>query len=145
MEYKLHNPSDPYTFIAEDSETAALTVFALSTAYGAESRDGSDSVPVFVFGGAEEWYQRKFGRTVEEGLEEKMADVAEALSSVMLGDFEDRRRYKAVLAAIADPEKREKFIDEWQDGCSSLTNIGAYAHALGRKLAGRIEAATENQ
>ena len=134
MEYKLHNPSDPYTFIAEDSETAALTVFALSTAYGAESRDGSDSVPVFVF-----------GRTVEEGLEEKMAEVAESLSSVMLGDFEDRRRYKAVLAAIADPEKREKFIDEWQDGCSSLTDIGAYAHALGRKLAGRIEAATENQ
>lgn len=34
MEYELINPSDPYTFIAEDFETAALVVLALSPAYG---------------------------------------------------------------------------------------------------------------
>lgn len=50
MEYELINPSDPYTFIAEDFETAALVVLVLSPAYGAVSKDGSQEVPVFIFG-----------------------------------------------------------------------------------------------
>ena len=39
MEYELINPSDPYTFIADDLETAALVVFIFGTAYGAEPKD----------------------------------------------------------------------------------------------------------
>lgn len=35
MEYELINPSDPYTFIAEDFETTALVVLVFGVAYGA--------------------------------------------------------------------------------------------------------------
>lgn len=31
MQYELINPSDPYTFVVDNKEVAALTVFALST------------------------------------------------------------------------------------------------------------------
>lgn len=134
MEYELINPSDKYTFIAEDFETAALTVFCLGVAYGAKPKDNGEDVPIFLFGGAVEWYAEKFGRSPDDGLAANGKAVADALLSFMLGDFEDRRRYEAALAAIDDPEKKARFIDEWQDGRSSLNNIGGTAHKLGQKL-----------
>lgn len=144
MEYELINPSDPYTFIAEDLETAAHVVFALSPAYGARPKDeGNEGVPIFIFGGWEEWYTEKFGRTPDEELIAKKNAIADALDSMMLGGFEDRRRYHAALDAITDPEKREKFIAEWQDGRSSLNDIGTYAHALAKQLR-QMEANNEN-
>lgn len=134
MEYNLINPSDPYTFIAADYETAVLTVLCLGTAYGAEPKDGGEGVPIFIFGGAVDWYMEKFGHTTDDGLDEKRDAVADALASMMLGDFEDRRRYELALSAIDDPEKKARFIDEWQGGRSSLNNIGGAAHALAKRL-----------
>lgn len=135
MEYNLANPSDPYTFVADDLETAALVVFSISSLYGAEAKEGGDTVPVFIFGGAEEWYVEQFGRCYADGLKAKRKQVVEALRSMMLGHFEDRRRYEAALAAITELDKREKFIAEWQDGCSSMNDIGTYCHKLADKLA----------
>ena len=134
MQYELINPSDPYTFIAKNKEVAALTVFSISTMYGAESQDEKEEIPVFIMGGAREWYQEQFGRTPDEGLEAEKENVARSLSSFMYGHFEDRRRYEAALNAITDEEKKEIFIKEWQDGRSSLNDIGSYAHRLGKQL-----------
>ena len=134
MQYELINPSDPYTFEADDFEVAALTVFSISTAYSAEAQDGCEGVPLFLFGGASEWYAERFGRMPDEGLTEKKLAVAKALESFMLGSFEDRRRYNAALEAIDDPEKRKSFMHEWQDGRSSMNNIGEYAHRLGKSI-----------
>ena len=137
MEYELKNPSDPYTFLAADFEVATLTVFSISTLYGAEAKEGGESVPIFLFGGAREWSIEQFGRTPDEGKEAKKEELATALSSMMYGGFEDRRRYEAALTAITDPEKREKFITEWQDGHSSLNDIGTYCHELAKRLRGQ--------
>lgn len=136
MEYELKNPSDPYTFLAADFEVATLTVFSISTLYGADAKEGGESVPIFIFGGAKEWYIEQFGRTPDEGLKAKKEELAAALGSMMYGGFEDRRRYEAALTAITDPEKREKFISEWQDGHSSLNDIGTYCHELAKRLKG---------
>lgn len=134
MQYKLINPSDPYTFLADNKEIATLVVFCLSTMYGAESQDGKEDVPIFMFGGGKEWYQNEFGRSPDEGLEAERINVANALLSFMYGEFEDRRRYEIALNAITDKEKKKQFIEEWQDGRSSLNDIGTYAHKLGEKL-----------
>lgn len=134
MEYKLINPSDPYTFISDDLETAALVVFALSPSYGAQTKDGEMAVPIFILGGAEEWYVEQFGRSPVEGLKAKKKELAEALSSMMLGDFEDRRRYEIALAEITDPKKKAEFIVEWQNECSSLNDIGTRCHRLAERL-----------
>ena len=137
MEYELINPSDKYTFIAADYETATLTVFCLGPAYGAKPKDGGEDVPILLFGGAVEWYKEKFGHSPDDGLDAKGEAVAEALASMMLGGFEDRRRYNIALAAIDDPEKKARFIDEWQDGRSSLNYIGGEAHRLAARLKDR--------
>ncbi len=142
MEYELINPSDPYTFIAADKEVAALVIGNLSLAFGAETKDRAeeDGVPIFIFGGFEEWYQEEFGRTPAEGLAAKKNELGEALVSFMLGRFEDRERYNAALEAIDSPEKAEVFKRKWQDGRTSLNNIGDVAHSIGNKLLAALEA-----
>lgn len=139
MQYELDNPSDPYTFIAENREIAALTVFLLGTAFGATPQNGGDNVPVFIFGGAAEWYKETFSRTPDEGMTALEPGVSAALASFMLGHFEDRRRYEAALNAITDDDKRKVFIDEWQDGRTSLNNIGGYAHQLAERINAKIK------
>ena len=136
MQYELINPSDPYTFLADNKEVATLTVFCLSSFYGAKSQDGTEEVPVFLLGGSKEWYIDEFGRTPDEGLEAYRKEVADALSSFMLGEFEDRRRYDIALNAITEEDKRKQFIEEWQDGRSSMNDIGTYAHELSKKVRG---------
>ncbi|GHV40227.1 hypothetical protein FACS1894187_20950 [Synergistales bacterium] len=71
MQYELDNPSDSYTFIAENREIAALTVFAFRARYGATPQSGDDNerVPIFFFGGASEWYKETFGRTPQDGID----------------------------------------------------------------------------
>ena len=137
MEYELINPSDPYTFIADGAETAALVVFMLSLAYGANDKEGDITVPIFLFGesDSEDWYIKQFGRNSYDGLKAKRKEVSDALKSMMLVHFEDRQRYEAALSAITEPDKREKFIADWQDDCSSLNDIGTLCHKMAEKLA----------
>jgi len=137
MEYKFIGLSDPYTFIAEDFETATLVVLLLDTFYGATPKDGGEKVPIFAFcedGYLDEWYKNHFNRTCDEGLKVKHKTVADALQSFILGDFKDRRRYKAALSAITDSDKKEQFVQEWQNGRDDPDNIGEKAHKLSRLL-----------
>jgi len=122
MQYEINNPSDPYTFVADSHEVAALVILLLGPAYGATPENGDDNlrVPIFLFGGTYVWYRETFGREAHEGMEALEAEVADTLDSVMLGHFEDRRRYNLALASIDDPAKRQAFIDEWQGGATSM-------------------------
>ena len=135
-EYELINPSDPYTFLAESRETAALVVLLLSAAYGAHQKNGNDDtdIPIFIFGGAREWFQEQFGHTTDQGFENNREAVGKALLSFVLGGFEDRRRYDVALDAITENGKKEEFIKQWQDARSSVNDIGTYAHSLGKKI-----------
>ena len=69
-----------------------------------------------------------------DGLNARKKEVGEAMQSFMLGGFEDRARYNAALEAIDDPAKRDAFMAKWQDGRSSLNNIGGAAHEIGKAL-----------
>ena len=81
--------------------------------------------------------QRNGIEKTEAGLKAEKKNVADALLSFMYGSFEDRRRYEAALNAITDEEAKKVFMEKWQDGRSSMNNIGEYAHQLGEKLKGR--------
>jgi hypothetical protein len=100
--------------------------------YGANEIDGTRRVPVFLFGGHDEWFKATFGRTFEESLKlvasEKRAAWAECFDSTIIGDAADRRTYLAGLALIDDPEKRKQWRDRWHDERrSSLNDIGTAA------------------
>lgn len=144
MQYELINFSDPYTFIAPDLEVAALVVFSLSTMYGAQPEQPGEEVGIFMFGGGKEWYSGRFGRTPDEGYEARKKELGEALQSFMYGHFEDRRRYQAALDAIDDAEKKKAFQATWQDGRSSMNDIGSSAHTLGGWIMKKIEEGDQN-
>ena len=106
----------------------------MTTAYGAKSKDGEDEIPVFILGGFPEWYKEEFGRDCDAGLEVLKSDVSDALESFMYGNFEDRKRYDLALSCITDVDKKEEFKAKWNDGRSSLNDIGTYAHNLAKKI-----------
>ena len=47
--YELINPSDQITFVAESREIAALTVFSISTQYGASYTRRQKNTDVFCY------------------------------------------------------------------------------------------------
>jgi hypothetical protein len=92
LRFEIVNPSDPYTFTAPTLEIAALVVCLLGEGkYGGTSLDtprGVD-VPIFIFGGHDEWFKEQFGCTFEDSYErtDKLA-LADSFDTVTLGRAE---------------------------------------------------------
>lgn len=135
MIYKLVNPSDPYTFKADTYEIAALTALCMGTQYGATpQKSGDENVPVFLFTDAEEWYKEHFSHSIEDGLKANRESVADALSSMLYGGFEERETYEMALESITDTEKEKVFKEKWHDRHGSMNDIGSYAHKMAAVL-----------
>lgn len=138
MFYEIINPSDKCFFEAPDLKTAFIVTTLLGGGqYAAkpESED-ADEVPLFLFGGAQEWWDERFpGEDVSMSAKDNAGTVIPALRSVCYGDLRERKLYDSALKAIDDPEKRDAFIEEWNDRHrSSLNNIMGRAHAVANSL-----------
>lgn len=132
MVLELINPSDPYTFIADDEKTAALAVLCISSAYGAQNEDGDVIVPIAIFN--PDWFEEKFGETAENALMREKHATALALQSFVYGGFSDRRKYEAAMEAINDECKRQEFSQKWHMEITSLNNIREKALKLANAL-----------
>lgn len=132
MIYELINPSDPYTFIADCYETAALTVMCLGTVFGAKPQEGEKAVPITMFCDPDEWYTSTFGRTIDEGIKDKKQELINSLDSMRYGDFAKRAEYEAAMAMITDEGKRREYDAEWSDKRSSFNSIDTYARQLAK-------------
>jgi len=131
------NPSDKAFFEAGDLKIAALVTFLIGGGqYGAEAEEeGAESVPIFLFGGGEDWWNDHFDEPMEGAVDRHAASVAAALRTVCYGDVTDRRLFDSALAAIDDPVKRAAFVAEWNDRHrTSLNDIMGRAHHIAGKL-----------
>ncbi len=139
MLFDLVNMSDQYTFHADSLECAALVTILLGSGqYSAKQLDGDAKVPFFMFGGTDEWFSEKFGRTLEQSVDlhkgARLADLVGSLESVLIGD---RQEYERTLPLIA-AEKREEWIAGWHDRHrSSMNDIGGRARRLAEAVAAR--------
>lgn len=108
MIYEIINPSDPYTIEGDDIAVVCVATAILGEgAYGLQTADGAEVMPILLFGRDETWFPERFGASFSELLQATPRDVlAACLESVKLG----------------------------RDEPSSLNNIGAHAAALGRML-----------
>ncbi len=87
--YKIINPSDPYHLTADDLVLAAISVCLLGSGkYALEAADGSEGVPLFLFGGHDEWFAARgahsFESALEAALEQRAEDLARIFDSVTL-------------------------------------------------------------
>ncbi len=144
MEYVLDNRDfNPYTFVADDFETASLAVFLLGSDFGAASKDDKGVVPMIPREEMMEWYIKEFGRTTQAGFDEKRTSVISALDSVMYGDFEDRKIYEMAMNYIPDAHNRREFSamwskqhnhQWWESKEENLTDAAREAHELAKRL-----------
>lgn len=122
MVYEIVNPSDAYTMEAGELAVAAAACVLLG--HGKYALDpieeGGTRVPLFLFGGHDEWFQKHCGFTIEGGgldafLREHGEEVAVALDSVLIGGRSDRKTYHDGLALITDEANRQAWRDRWHD------------------------------
>ena len=134
--YEIVNPSDPYTLRAPDRATAVAACFLLGEGqYSLRARDGESACPLFLLGGDPlDWYEGEFGVRLPAVLENRLAEVAAALESVLYGSFADREEIDAATALMA-PDAVAGFLAERHERRrSSLNNIGAKAWAIAAAL-----------
>jgi len=88
--YKIINPSDPYHLTADDLVLAGIATCLLGAGkYALEAADGSEGVPLFLFGGHDEWFAahgaQSFESALEAALKQRAEDLARIFDSVTLG------------------------------------------------------------
>lgn len=137
MLYDIINPSDCVTFRAPDLQVAALSMFLLSEGkFGADCREGDgENVPIFLMGGAMEWWDGKFDEKIDNAIVRRAGEIADALDSVVYGDWGTRPVFERELEAIEGDEAKRAFVDEWNDEHrSSMNNIRSAATGIAAQL-----------
>jgi hypothetical protein len=151
--YEFINPSDCYLFEAPDFEIATAVTFWIglgqcpatpviqvdSTLSDQEIKELE--VPMFLFGGVEEWVHKKFGLTLDQFIvhikSERKDELITALKSFIIGDVKEREFYLKTMNCLSEPQDKEMFRKEWHEmKCTSLTDYGEYVQLLISKIEG---------
>lgn len=131
--YEIINPSDYCTVIADDAEpgAAGIAIYNLSTGYGLrDTKTGELFVPPALFGGADEWLQKKGVDSPEWTLKNK-DKIIPIWESCVYGDREDF----TIAARDLKDDELIQFQRKWNERKrSSMSNISAACFALAAKL-----------
>src|ERR1019366_325801 len=138
MLFEIINPHDPYTIVADDLEIAAVACCILGEGkYSLKELTGDKSayVPFFPIDGQDEWFTKWFGRTFEQSVtyasEERGADLAKCLASVMIGDAKNRRAMDELLARAETQEAYIAALHEMHDAKrTSTVDLGRTAWGM---------------
>lgn len=133
MILEIINPSDKYTIESEDWDVACVTGLILGKGqYGLREIDGDHEMPLFLFGGLEEWVEEEFGKPLEDFMASvDKIEIANCLNGILIGDRGD------YMHGLGDKtgDEASAFWEEWHDRKrSSLNDIGAYARNYAAKL-----------
>ncbi|MEN6475934.1 MAG: hypothetical protein ABFD81_18110 [Syntrophaceae bacterium] len=140
MIFDLSNPSDPYTLESDDFEVACIAACLVGGGhYGISEIGGEKGMPIFIFGGHDEWFVSTFGQTFKESLESisqnRRESLAECLESFLCGTPGDRNAYKKGLELIEGDERRKLWRDFWHDQRrGSMNDIGGLAWRWAEKV-----------
>lgn len=147
MIYEIINPSDPYTLVADDLEVATVAVCMLREGRYAlrPEEENAPGVPLFFFGGQDDWCYARFGMHFEslcdEIIKQKRDALATCLESVVIGD---RRQYEQAIVGKSD-DLIACFRTAWhEEHRSSMNNIGARAWAIAARLRATEETPTHD-
>ena len=125
--YEIINPSDPYTMVAADDEAARLAGIILGQGkLGIIDENDETVLPILIFDAAK--YLNEMWPDWEQQLAARLADIANALDSVLIGSRADRLTFDKGLELIEGEDKRSEWWVHWHDGRrSSLNDIGRRA------------------
>ena len=132
MLFEIINPSDKYTIETDDWQVACVANLVVGRGQLAlEEIDGDHHMPLFLFGGLEEWTQEEFSRDLESLMDVDQQALANCLDSIVIGN---RSNYVLGLGDKTG-EEAEAFWEKWHDNNRSSTyDIGSYAKKYAAKL-----------
>ncbi|MBU8921237.1 MAG: hypothetical protein KOO63_05410 [Bacteroidales bacterium] len=138
MVLEIINPSDSYTMETDDKAAACAAVSLLGSGqYGLKDlANGEDILPVLIFCQDEDHFNEIFkkyaGMGLNEVMETRREQVAEALESVLIGD---RAAYEDAIKGITDDTERAAFAEKWHaEKRTSLNDIGGRAKDIAAAL-----------
>ena len=99
MLYQINTPEKAYTFEASSFNAACVVTTLLGGEFYSLWQDKKQVMPVFMFGGAEKWYQRTFGKNFQDVVQEVSADeIAQVYMTILTGKPQERQRYLQELS-----------------------------------------------
>ena len=106
MKFEIINPSDKAFIEGEVDVCCMATILFARGQYGLAQVDGELEMPLFLFGGCDEWFKKQFGKETQALYDEmSVEEISAALHSVHLAGER-----------------------------SSLNDFTSYAHKLGDQL-----------
>jgi hypothetical protein len=101
MLYQLNTPEKPYTFEASSFAAACVVATLLGGGFYSLWQGGKQVMPTFMFGGAEKWYQRTFGKNFQDVVQEVSPDeIAQIYMTILAGKSKERQLYLQELSMI---------------------------------------------
>jgi len=138
MIMEIINPSDAYTMKTDDKAAACAAASLLGAGkYGLKDlASGEDILPVLILCQDEDHFNEIFkkyaGMGLNEVMETRREQVAEALESVLIGN---RAAYEDALENITGEADRIAFAETWHDEKrTSLNDIGGRAKDIANNL-----------
>lgn len=136
--FEIINPSDPYSLETGEWAVACLAAPVLGHGQYALHEIGGEGrlMPIFIFGGADEWFKKQFGKTIEQLIDVvPRPAIADCLDSMLIGSARDRQSFHEALTFIDDPEKKRQYWEQWHESHrSSLNDIGGRARKMAAAL-----------
>jgi hypothetical protein len=101
MLYQINTPEKAYTFEASSFTAACVMTTLLGGGFYSLWQDGKQVMPVFMFGGAEEWFRRVFDKNFTDVVQEVSLDeISQIYMTILAGKPEERQRYLQELSMI---------------------------------------------
>jgi len=150
MRYEVVNPSDPYTLEWENFKIACVVTLIVGNGrYALEPlKDGGQKMPIFLMGGAVEWFKEEFGEELDDVIDNEKRDIVDCLRSIVIGSSADRDIYNETMRqfiedsdwGVEESEAQTKWRKMWHDKkLSSMNDIGGRAWEIADKLESKIE------
>jgi hypothetical protein len=137
--FEIINPSDAYTIEAPDLSIAGAACVLLGNGqYAFKQVDGDAEVPLFLFGGHDEWFREHCDGSLDDTLgrvmKDRRAELADCLDSTLIGTQADREEFHALTASVEAEERARLRAERHDKRRSSLNDIGARAYRMAAAL-----------
>lgn len=125
--FELVNPSDPYTFYAENLAIAGTVAQLLSPMYGAVNVNDSDESTPVLFGWEEFNSEHGINADFVNANKQKLHD---AFDSFLIGSVSERKELDFALSKMTDEAKTSYLAERQERQRTSLNTIGENAFKL---------------
>ena len=135
MILEIINPSDAVTIEADDIVAAGLcTILICSGKCGLENENGESVMPIFLFGGANDWLKEKGVTDIDTYISANYSKMVDVCDSLVYGSISQRGLFKTAISHMK-PEEIPAFKAAWNDiKRSSLNDFGKAFYAYATKL-----------